>query len=148
MRKGDIVRKRTHELHIQIGPYMRIEHIEKNRLYCGVLNSDTPNVMLFKDRATVISHQCLQIPDKKLRELVEKQAKGKEFQILTHPLTKRWIKVYNLCNSRVYNKVQKDVPRIIKLYSNNGNEFYFKLCSVDIVGSLRENVVKIVLEKL
>ena len=136
MRKGDIVRKRTHECHIQIGPYMRIEYIEKNRLYCGVLNSDTPNVMLLKDRATVISHQCLQVSDKKLRELVEKQAKGKEFQILTHPLTERWIEVY------------KDPPKIIKLYSNEGNEFYFKLSSVDITKRLRENVVIIALEKL
>lgn len=136
MRKGDIVRKTMHESHIQIGPYMRIEYIEENRLYCGVLNSDTPNVMLFKDRATVISHQCLQVSDNKLRELVEKQAKGKEFQTLTHPLTERWI------------KVQKDPPKIIKLYSNKGNEFYFKLFSVGITRSLRENVVKIFLEKL
>jgi hypothetical protein len=115
---------------------MRIEYIEENRLYCGVLNSDTPNVMLFKNRATVISHQCLQISDKKLRELVEKQAKGKEFQTLTHPLTKTWIKAY------------EDTPKIIKLYSNKGNEFYFKLFSVDITKSLQENVVKMVLEKL
>lgn len=136
MKKGDIVRKRMHECHIQIGPYMRIEYIEENRLYCGVLNSDTPNVMLLKDRATVISHQCLQISDKKLRELVEKQARGKEFQILTHPLTERWI------------KVQKDPPKIIKLYSNKGNEFYFKLFSADITRKLRENVVIIALEKL
>ena len=139
MRKGDIVRKRTHECHIQIGPYMRIEYIEKNRLYCGVLNSDTPNVMLLKDRATVISHQCLQISDKKLRELVEKQAKGTEFQILTHPLTKKWIEVL------------KDPPRIIKLYSNKGNEFYFKTLSIGVTRSLQGsvwNVVKIVLEKL
>lgn len=136
MKKGDIVRKRNLELHAYIGPYMRIEYIEENRLYCGVLNSDTPNVMLFKNRATVISHQCLQISDKKLRELVEKQVRGKEFQILTHPLTERWI------------KVQKDPPKIIKLYSNKGNEFYFKLFSTDITRSLRENVVKIVLDKL
>ena len=137
MRKGDIVRKTMHESHIQIGPYMRIEYIEENRLYCGVLNSDTPNVMLLKDRATVISCQCLQISDKKLRELVEKQAKGNTlFQRLTHPLTERWIKVH------------KDPPRVIKFYSNKGNEFYFKLFSVDIIRSLHENVVKIVLERL
>lgn len=136
MRKGDIVRKRNLELHAYIGPYMRIEYIEENRLYCGVLNSDTPNVMLFKNRATVISHQCLQVSDKKLRELVEKQAKGKEFQILTHPLTERWIKVYT------------DPPKIIKLYSNKGNEFYFKLFSTDIAIRLREKVVIIALEKL
>ena len=135
MKKGDIVRKKPPYLP-PIGPYLRVEYIEQNRLYCGVLNSDTPNVMLFKNRATVISHQCLQIPDKKLRELVEKQAKGKEFQTLTHPLTKRWIEVH------------KDPPRIIKLYSNKGNEFYFKLLVVDIKRSLRENVVRIVLEKL
>ena len=146
MRKGDIVRKKTlYEPNIQIGPYMRIEYIEENRLYCGVLNSNTPNVMLLKDIATVISHQCLQVSDKKLRELVEKQAKGTEFQTLMHPLTERWIRVYNL---RVYNKVQKNVPKIIKLYSNRGNEFYFKLFSIGIVRSLGENVVKIVLEKL
>ena len=137
MKKGDIVRKKAlYEFNVQIGSYMRIEYIEENRLYCGVLNSDTPNVMLFKDRATVISHQCLQISDKKLRELVEKQAKGAEFQTLTHPLTKRWIEVH------------KNSPRIIKLYSNEGNEFYFKLFSVGITRNLRENVVKIVLEKL
>lgn len=136
MKKGDIVRKKMHESHIQTGPYMRIEYIEENRLYCGVLNSDTPNVMLFKNRATVISHQCLQVSDKKLRELVEKQAKGKEFQILTHPLTERWIEVY------------KDPPKIIKLYSNKGNEFYFKLFSTDIAIRLREKVVIIALEKL
>ncbi len=137
MRKGDIVRKRALiNFPGLIGPYMRIEYIEENRLYCGVLNNDAPNVMLLKDRAIVVSHQCLQIPDKKLRELVEKQAKGAEFQTLTHPLTERWI------------KVQKDVPRIIKLYSNKGNEFYFKLFFVDIIRSLRENVVRIVLQKL
>ena len=62
MRKGDIVRKRALiDFSGLIGPYMRIEYIEENRLYCGVLNSDTPNVMLLKDRATVVSHQCLQI---------------------------------------------------------------------------------------
>ena len=137
MRKGDIVRKRALiNFPGLIGPYMRVEYIEENRLYCGVLNSDTPNVMLLKDRAIAVSHQCLQISDKKLRELVEKQAKGKELQILTHPLTERWI------------KVQKDPPKIIKLYSNNGNEFYFKLFSADITRRLRENVVIIALEKL
>ncbi|WP_279148456.1 hypothetical protein [Segatella bryantii] len=137
MKKGDIARKWSTEFHIQTGPYMRIEHIEENRLYCGVLNSDTPNVMLLnKNRAITISHQCLQIPDKKLRELVEKQAKGTEFQTLTHPLTKTWIKAY------------KDTPKIIKLYSNKGNEFYFKLLSVGITRNLRENVVKIILQKL
>lgn len=136
MKKGDIVRKWSTEFHIQIGPYMRIEYIEENRLYCGVLNSDAPNVMLLKNRAITVSHQCLQISDKKLRELVEKQAKGTEFQTLTHPLTERWIKAY------------KDTPKIIKLYSNKGNEFYFKLLSVGITRNLRENVVKIILQKL
>lgn len=136
MKKGDIIRRRLFGLNIQTGPYMRIEHIEKNRLYCGVLNSDTPNVLLFKDRATTISHQSLQIPDKKLQELIKKQVKGAEFQTLTHPLTERWIKVH------------KDLPRIIKLYSNKGNEFYFKLTSSGITRNLRENVVKIILEKL
>lgn len=135
MKKGDIVRKKPPYLP-SIGPYMRIEYIEENRLYCGVLNRDTPNVMLFKNRATVISHKCLQIPDKKLQELIKKQARGTELQTLTHPLTKRWIEVH------------KDLPRIVKLYSNKGNEFYFKLSSAGITRNLRENVVKITLEKL
>ena len=134
MKKGDIVRQKM--ANGLIRSYMRIEYIEQNRLYCGVLNNDTPNVILFKDRAIKISHASLQIPDKKLQTMIRKYQDGIEFQEIIHPITPRWMEIHY------------EAPRIIKLYSNKKNEFYFKLFFVEIVRNLRENVIKITLQRL
>jgi hypothetical protein len=134
MRKGDIVRQKA--LNGLMGSYMRIEYIEQNRLYCGALNSDTPNVILFKDRAMKISRASLQVPDEKLQTMIRKNREGFEFQEITHPITPRWMEIHY------------EAPRIIKLYSNKKNEFYFKLFFVEIVRNLRENVIKITLQRL
>ena len=87
MKKGDIVRQKM--ANGLMGSYMRVEYIEENRLYCGVLNDDTPNVILFKDRAMKISHASLQIPDKKLQTIIRKYQDGIEFQEIIHPITPR-----------------------------------------------------------
>lgn len=134
MKKGDIVRQKM--ANGLIGSYMRIEYIEQNRLYCGVLNNNAPNVLLFKDRVIRISHASLQIPDEKLQTMIRKHLNGAEFQEITHPITPRWMEIHY------------DAPRIIKLYSNKKNEFYFKLFFVEIVRNLRENVIKITLQRL
>lgn len=130
MRKGDIVRQMMFDRGGLIGPYMRIEYIEHNRVYCSVLNSDTPNKLVLGNRLKKIPSAALQISEKELKKI-----KGRfgEWWSISHPITKTWLHVHETTPA----------PRIIKLYTNKGNYYYVKLFSSKMRKSTQEIVVEI-----
>lgn len=130
MRKGDIVRQMMFERGGLIGPYMRIEYIERNRVYCSILNSDTPNKLVFGNRLRKIPSAALQVSEDTLKRIKEHAFDG---QSISHLATKTWLHVH------------ETTPRIIKLY-NKGNCYYVKLFSSKMRKSTQEIVIEI--EKL
>ena len=130
MKKGDIVRQMMFELGGLIGPYMRIEYIERDRVYCSVLNSDTPNKLVLGNRLKKIPSAALQISEEELKRI-----KGRfgERWSMSHLATKTWLHVHETTPA----------PRIIKLYTNKGNYYYVKLFSSKMRKSTQEIVVEI-----
>lgn len=133
MRKGDIVRQMMFERGGLIGPYMRIEYIERNRVFCSILNSDTPNKLVFGNRLKKIPSAALQIGEEVLKRIKERRF---DEQSVSHPITKTWLHVH------------ETTPRIIKFYTNNGNYYYVKLFSSGIRKSTQETVIKLEIERL
>lgn len=133
MRKGDIVRQMMFERGGLIGPYMRIEYIERNRVYCSVLNSNTLNKLVFGNRLRKIPSAALQIEEGTLKHIKENLF---NYQSISHLATKTWLHIHEATPA----------PRIIKLYTNKGNYCYVKLFSSKMRKSTQEIVIEI--EKL
>lgn len=98
-RKGQIIRRITKD-GAQIGPYMRIEHIEHDRLYAGILNEDTPNEMILKVNACIIPMPSLVVSE----STIEKIKNHKQYRV-SHTVNKVWEKVLNV------------QPSIVRFYS-------------------------------
>jgi len=130
MRKGDIVRQMMFDRGGLIGPYMRIEYIEHNRVYCSVLNSDTPNKLVLGNRLRKIPSAALQVSEDALKWIKEHIF---DDQSISHSATKTWLHVHETTPA----------PRIIKLYTNKGNYYYVKLFSSKMRKSTQEIVVEI-----
>lgn len=139
MKKGDIVRKKmfAHGGSPLIGPYMRIEVMTPEKVYCTVLhNEDMPNFVIHKSKLRVVSSATLQLCDAKLQELWKNR--NDENLHIMHSITSTWRKVYE----------KNKAPKIIKFYSNEGNYYYFKLFSRRIKRLSNENVFVLELKKL
>jgi hypothetical protein len=130
MRKGDIVRQVMFDRGGLIGPYMRIEYIERDRVYCSVLNSDTPNKLVLGNRLKKIPSAALQVSEDALKWIKEHIF---DDQSISHSATKTWLHVHETTPA----------PSIIKLYTNKGNYYYVKLFSSKIRKSTQEIVVEI-----
>lgn len=68
MKVGDIIRKKVQSGTI-VGPYMRIEVVEDDRVYASVFGSDAPNIMILKSNVHVCSVKSLVISSKMLEDL-------------------------------------------------------------------------------
>lgn len=130
MKKGDIVRQKMFDRGGLIGPYMRIEYIEHNRVYCSVLNSDTPNKLVFGNRLKKIPSAALQVNEEELKRI---KGRSGEWWSIFHLATKTWLHVHETTPA----------PRIIKLYTNKGEYYYVKLFSSKMRKSTQEIVVEI-----
>ena len=129
MKKGDIVRQMMFDRGGLIGPYMRIEYIERDRVYCSVLNSDTPNKLVFRNRLKKIPSAALQVGENTLKRI--KEQIFFDDKSISHPATKTWLRVH------------ENTISIIKFYTNKGNYYYVKLFSSRIRKSTQEMVVEI-----
>ena len=130
MVKGAIIRRKCENG--PIGPYMRIMHIEEDRIYADVVGSlDNPNVMLFKKDVYVCTQLSLPIDERLLNKLKD------GYTIMAqHPSCKKWL-------SAVNNK-----PQIIRFYTvSKGLEVVFTMWKALEVKSLGEMVVKIIVDR-
>jgi len=128
---GQVVR-RKHSDGCAIGPYMRVEHIERDRVYASMIGRDIPNDMLLKKNVYVPTIFSLSVSD----ETIERLRKRKTYTV-SHPATTRW------------NSIWKKKPVLVRFYSH-GKAFarIFKIdcISKDII--LREPVIKITVGQL
>ena len=133
MRKGDIVRQMMFERGGLIGPYMRIEYIEHNRVFCSILNSDTPNKLVFGNRLKKIPSMALEISDHDMKIIKNRDLHDIS---VSHPITKTWLRVH------------ESTTRIIKFYTNKGDCYYTRLFFSAIKKLHGESVIKLYLERL
>ena len=133
MKKGDIVRQMMFDRGGLIGPYMRIEYIEHNRVYCSVLNSDTPNKLVFGNRLKKIPSMALEISDQDMKKIKDRNLHDLS---ISHPITKTWMRVH------------ENTVSIIKFYTNKRECYYTKLYFSAIKKPHEGTVVKLYLERL
>ena len=84
MKVGDIIRKKVQSGTI-VGPYMRIEVIEDDRVYASVFGSDAPNIMILKKNVHKCTQGSLVISSKMLDDLKN----GFKSEV-THVCTPTW----------------------------------------------------------
>ena len=133
MKKGDIVRQTMFDRGGLIGPYMRIEYIEHNRVYCSVLNSDTPNKLVLGNRLKKIPSMALEISDQDMKKIKDRNLHDLS---ISHPITKTWMRVH------------ESTVSIIKFYTNKRECYYTKLYFSAIKKPHEGAVVKLYLERL
>ena len=68
MKVGDIIRKKVAS-GTPVGPYMRIEVIEDDRIYASVFGSDSPNIMILKKNVHLCETRTLIISPRMLEDL-------------------------------------------------------------------------------
>lgn len=125
--KGQIIRRKLHD-GTPVGPYMRIMHIEQDRVYADVIGTDTPNVMLLKDNVYTYSIFSITISE----SLLNKLNSGKTV-CAQHSVDIRWESVYN------------NPPELIRFITQRkGYESIFVVENVQKQIQLREFVIRII----
>lgn len=124
---GQIIRRKLHNGK-PVGPYMIIQHIERDRVYADVIGQDTPNEMILKDNVYVPTINSLCISE----DMYERLRKG--FAIcVQHPINKVWEGVYS------------NPPELIRFYTLPKHySVVFVVEYVNMVISFREKNIRIV----
>lgn len=86
-RKGQIIRHIT-KYGAPIGPYMRIERVQKHWVYAKTLNSDVPAVLILKTNVCVIPMPSLVVSE----SIIEEIKNHKHYRV-SHTINKVWEKV-------------------------------------------------------
>ena len=89
MKKGDYVRRMTHDGYHVVGPYMRVQLVSGGVVYCDVVGLDEPNVAYEKKRLKVIPHTSVCVSEEVLMCL-----KSGRQSVVSHPMCKRWFDVW------------------------------------------------------
>ena len=87
MKKGDYVRRVTHDGYV-IGPYMQVQVVSGNVVYCNDIESDNPNIGYLKKNLKVIPHTSVCVSEEALMCL-----KSRRQSVVSHPMCKRWFDV-------------------------------------------------------
>lgn len=128
MKKGDYVRRVTHDGYV-IGPYMRVQLVSGNVVYCDNIESDNPNIGYLKKNLKVISHTSVCVSEEVLMCL-----KSRRQSVVSHPMCKRWFDV-----------LEKQ-PKLITFYCTPKNyKCIFVIDSVYISQRFGNKTVKIVI---
>lgn len=84
MKVGDIIRKKVAS-GTPVGPYMRIEVIDDDKVYASVFGSDAPNIMILKQNVHLCETRSLVISPKMLEDL-----KNGFKRAISHKCTPTW----------------------------------------------------------
>lgn len=106
MKKGDYVRRVMRDGYTT-GPYMQVQQINGNVVYCDVIGLDNPNIRYLKKNLKVISHTSVCVSEEVLMCL-----KSGRQSIVCHPMCKRWFDVW------------EKQPRLITFYCTPKNYKY------------------------
>lgn len=86
MKVGQIIRRKAGD-NFPVGPYLRIMHIERDRVYADTIGWDNPNIILLKKNVYVPTHTTLTISEYVLKRLNEGS-----LNVIQHLATTRWQK--------------------------------------------------------
>lgn len=127
MKVGDIIRRKTVGGY-PIGPYMRIEYIERNRIYASTIGLDNPNIVIARDRVYEHKIRSLCISE----ELLERLKNGTTI-CAQHVCIPKWEDFF-------YNPTP-----LVRFYTQpKGYESVFVTENVRKMRSLGEMVIKII----
>lgn len=133
MKVGQIIRKKTHS-GTPIGPYMRIEHIDKNSdcVYASVIGLDTPNESILINNVHIPDIRTLYVSEEKLWKIKRKAGSV----LIAHPSCKTW------------NKVFEEMPELLRIVARP--KMYEVICATETFYkriSRRETIITISLNR-
>jgi hypothetical protein len=127
---GQLVRRKTKN-GTPVGPYLRIEAIEDDRVYASAIGEDSPNYMLLKVNTYTPTMTCLVIGEHLLNQLKEGRTVCAQ-----HVATERWL---NVCKKPV---------ELIRFYTQRqGYENVYVVERIYQQTSFREKVVRIIVNE-
>lgn len=88
MKKGDYVRRMACDWDL-IGPYMQVQRINGNVVYCDVIGLNNPNIRCLKKNLRVVPHTSVCVSEEVLMCL-----KSGRQSVVCHPMCKRWFDVW------------------------------------------------------
>ena len=108
MKVGQLIRKKTHD-GAPIGPYMRIERDDRDRVLASVIGRKEPLTSILKKNVYIPKIRSLYISEEKLWNV-----KKEKDTVVSHPATTKWIKLYEQPNPDLIRFICK--PKMYEVY--------------------------------